>query len=311
MINYAVGVDVGGMTVKLGLFDGSGNLLEKWAIPTRVEHGGKNILPDTASSILEKLEERGIPKSSVHGIGIGIPGPVTEDGKTKVAVNLHWGEVDICGDLESLTGIRTVAANDANLAALGEQWKGAGKGCNNVLLVTLGTGIGGGVVINSHIVPGAHGAGGEIGHITVDENFTIRCNCGKFGCLEQFASATAVRRIANEKLAESDRPSLLRDCEVEAKLVFDAAKQGDPLSIEVVEEFGYYLAKGISMVTCVLDPEIIVIGGGVSRAGQVVIDLIKKYYPRFAFTVCADAEFTLAALGNEAGIYGAARLALE
>lgn len=311
MANYLFGVDVGGTTVKMGLFDKDGNVLEKWEIPTRTENGGEKILPDIADSIKNKMTEKGITKGDVIGAGAGVPGPVDGNGVVHRAVNLGWGEVDLKKELSTLLdGMRVEAGNDANVAALGEMWKGGGQGHQNLVAVTLGTGVGGGIIINGEILTGATGAGGEIGHIHVEDNETGACGCGNFGCLEEYASATGITRLANRALAASDKDSVLRGGEVSAKTVFDAVKAGDALAIEVAEKFGEYLGKGLGVIAGVVNPEIFVIGGGVSKAGEVLFDYIKPSFEKTVFHGCKNTIFALATLGNDAGIYGAARLLL-
>ena len=310
MEKYVFGIDIGGTTVKCGLFTVKGELLEKWEIPTRTENNGAAILPDVADTVLKKIQEKGLAKEEVAGIGIGVPGPVNEQGEVPGAVNLHWGYVNLAGDMEKMTGLRVKAGNDANVAALGEMWKGGGAGCQSIVMVTLGTGVGGGIINNGKIVTGAHGAGGEIGHIHVTDDVERNCNCGNHGCLEQVTSATGITYLANRKLKKDDRPSMLRGGEVNAKTVFDAVKAGDELAKEVAEEFGKYLGTALASVACVADPEVFVIGGGVSKAGQVILDYIKKYYAQYAFMTCKQAGFALAKLGNDAGIYGAAKMLL-
>ncbi len=310
MSKYAFGIDVGGTTVKCGLFTVEGELLDKWEIRTRITENGKHILPDVAETILKKLEEKQIDKAEVAGIGIGVPGPVGEDGVVPVAVNLHWSRTDIKGDMERMTGLKTLAGNDANVAALGEQWKGGGQGTKNMIMVTLGTGVGGGIIINEKILSGSHGAGGEIGHTHVEDAIKDPCNCGNCGCLEQVASATGIVRLAKEELNASSEDSLLRDGEVSAKAVFDAVKKNDALAIRVAEHFGQYLGKSLSVFAAVVDPECFVIGGGVSKAGPILLDFIVKNYRMYAFPSCQDVTFALATLGNDAGIYGAAKMVL-
>lgn len=311
MANYLFGVDVGGTTVKMGLFDQDGNVIEKWEIPTRTANGGEKILPDIADSIKAKMTEKGIGKADVIGAGVGVPGPVDGNGTVHRAVNLGWGEVDLKKELSVLLdGMRVEAGNDANVAALGEMWKGGGQGHRNLVAVTLGTGVGGGIIINGEILTGATGAGGEIGHIHVEDNETEACGCGNFGCLEEYASATGITRLANRALAASDKDSLLRSGEVSAKTVFDAVKAGDELAIQVAEKFGEYLGKGLGVIAGVINPEIFVIGGGVSKAGEVLFDYIKPAFEKTVFHGCKNAAFALATLGNDAGIYGAARLLL-
>ena len=309
---YCFGIDVGGTTVKCGLFNTEGHCLDKWEIVTRKEDHGKNILPDIAKTILAKMAEKDIAKEQVAGIGMGIPGPVTEEGTVEVAVNLHWGYVEIVAEMEEMTGLPVMAGNDANVAALGEAWKGGGEGHSNLLMITLGTGVGGGVVINGRIVPGAHGAAGEIGHAHVRDGYGIRCNCGNYGCLEQFCSATGISRMAERILLITDDPSVLRDkgSRPSAREIFDAVKKNDPIAVRIATEFGEILGKTLATISCVVDPEIIVIGGGVSKAGPVLIDYIQESFNENAFPSLRKTQFALAKLGNDAGIYGAAKMVL-
>lgn len=310
MAKTVFGVDLGGTTVKLGYFDMDGNVLDKWEIPTRKEDSGSLILPDIAKTILDKMAEKGLTKEEVAGVGIGVPGPVNDEGVIFMAANLGWGIMNINEELSALTGLPVKAGNDANVAALGEMWKGGGQGHKNLVAVTLGTGVGGGIIVNGQLLAGATGAGGEIGHIHVEDAETEVCGCGNKGCLEQYASATGVVRLANRALKASDRDSVLRTGEVSAKTVFDAVKAGDALAIEIAERFGEYLGKGLAAIAGVVNPEIFVIGGGVSKAGPVLLDYIKKYYTPYVFHGSRNALFALATLGNDAGIYGAAKLIL-
>lgn len=309
---YCFGIDVGGTSVKCGLFLTNGTLVDKWEIPTRTENNGSEILPDIAKAIENKIQERGIARDSVDGVGIGIPGPVNDKGEVPVAVNLHWGFKAVASELSALTGFPAKAANDANIAALGESWKGAAEGAKNVVLVTLGTGVGGGIIVDGKIVSGAHGAGGEVGHANVNHEETESCNCGNQGCLEQYTSATGIARLANEVLEKSDEDSSLRKAgKISAKTVLDAYKEGDKLAIRTMEKVGEILGGALSVFACVIDPESIVVGGGVSKAGQPLIDCIQKYYKKFAFQSCKETPIVLASLGNDAGIYGAARMVIK
>lgn len=311
MKEYGFGVDIGGTSVKLGLFRTSGELLDKWEIPTRKEDGGSQILPDVAESVKEKLEERGIDTEDVQGIGVGVPGPVTPEGVVRRCVNVGWGVFNVEETLSGLTGYPVKAGNDANVAALGELWQGAGKGAKNIVMVTLGTGIGGGVIIDGNIVAGATGAGGEIGHLPVNDDETLTCGCGKKGCLEQYASATGVVTLTKRALEASDLPSSLRELkEPTAKDLFDAAKEGDTLALEVLEQFGKILGKGLASVACVVNPEVFVIGGGVSKAGKIITDVVEKYFVPYTFHACRETQFKLAELGNDAGIYGCVKMIL-
>lgn len=311
MSQYVFGVDIGGTTVKLGFFDVEGNLLDKWEIPTRTEESGSHILPDIAQSINQKIEEKQIAREMVAGVGIGAPGPIDGEGVVHKAVNLGWGTFSIKKTLEEIIHMPVMAGNDANVAALGEMWKGGGQGNKDLVLVTLGTGVGGGIIVDGRILTGSIGAGGEVGHMHVQDGETESCGCGKKGCLEQYASATGVTRLANLKLAADQRDSILRKGEISAKTVFDAVKQRDVLAMEVAEEFGKYLGNALAVVACVVNPEVIVLGGGVSKAGEVLIDYVKPHYEETVFHGSKNVKFTLATLGNDAGIYGAARLVLD
>lgn len=306
------GVDIGGTTVKMGLFEGEGKLLDKWEIPTRTEDSGRNILPDIAESIKEKMTSAGIKSEDVAGIGISVPGPVDDNGIIHRCVNLGWGVFDIDEEMKNFTALPVFAGNDANAAALGEVWKGGGSGCKDVVVVTLGTGVGGGIIVNGKIVSGSTGAGGEIGHILVNDRETEKCGCGNTGCLEQYASATGIAKLAKKRLDADNSPSVMRDAKsLNAKVVFDAVKSGDEVAMEVAEEFGEILGKGLAMIACVVNPEAFVIGGGVSKAGQVVIDYVQKNYKKYVFHGSRDTRFMLATLGNDAGIYGSAKLVLD
>ncbi len=311
MLQYCFGIDIGGTTIKCGLFQTDGCLLEKWEIPTRIEEQGINILPDAAKAVLDKCKERNISLEEVAGVGVGVPGPVNHKGEVPCAVNLHWAYVDVAGDMEKYMGLQAKAGNDANVAALGEAWKGAAEGAKNVVLATLGTGVGGGIIVDGKIVAGAHGAGGEIGHANIKHEETQACNCGNCGCLEQYASATGLVRLAKEQLEADSEESVLRMGELTAKAVFDAYKDKDVLAIRIVERFAEYLGGALSIFSSVVDPEVIVLGGGVSKAGQALIDCVEKYYRKYAFTACKETPIVLAELGNDAGIYGAAKLVLE
>lgn len=311
MSKYSFGVDVGGTTIKMGLFDLDGNVLDKWEIKTRTENGGVNVLPDIAEAIKAKISEKAIAKEDVVGVGIGVPGPVDDKGVVYKCVNLGWGVLNINEELGKLLDMPVKGGNDANVAALGEMWKGGGQGFESIVVVTLGTGVGGGIIMNGKILTGAKGAAGEIGHIHVDDNEKDVCGCGNSGCLEQFASATGIVRLANRALEATNKKTVLKAGEVSAKDVWDAVKAGDEVAIEIAEKFGQYLGKGLAAVAGVINPEAFVIGGGVSKAGTILLDYIQKNYTPYVFHASRDVKFTLATLGNDAGIYGAAKLVLD
>ena len=307
MAKYVFGVDIGGTTVKIGLFTVEGELLTKWEITTRTDEGGKYILGDIAESIEDKMAEKLVNKEDVAGIGMGVPGPVKEDGTVLRCVNLGWGIFNAAEELEKIIGLPVKAGNDANMAALGEMWQGGGKGYKDIVMVTLGTGVGGGIILGGKMLSGVNGAGGEIGHMQVNNDETEVCGCGRKGCLEQYTSATGIVRSANIALNNTDKPSSLRNVQyVSAKEVFDAAKKGDELATQLVENHGKCLGKALSDIACVVDPEVFVIGGGVSKAGDILIETTEKYFQENAFHACKKTKFTLATLGNDAGMYGGA-----
>ncbi len=310
-MKYCFGVDVGGTTVKMGLFSTEGNILDKWEIPTRTENEGEAILPDIADAILKKIEEKKIPEEELEGVGIGIPAPVNAEGVVQSTANLGWGYKAVKAELQCLLGgIRVEAGNDANVAAMGEMWIGAGKGEKNVIMVTLGTGVGGGIVIDGRMLVGETGAGGEIGHICVKRDEEKACGCGLHGCLEQYASATGIARLAKKRLEANEDETILRGTRLSAKAVFDAVKEGDPVAMQIAEEFGVYLGEAMANLAVIINPAVIVIGGGVSKAGEVLLPYIEEPFRKKAFFANKETKFVLAKLGNDAGICGAARLIL-
>ena len=315
MSNYCVGIDIGGTTVKCGLFKVTGELIEKWEVPTRKEEAGKNILPDVAAALKEKVKSHGLKGTDIHGVGLGVPGPVAPNGYGSVCVNLGWKDIYPAREMSALLGggIPCKVGNDANVAALGEMWMGGGKGHNSIVAVTLGTGVGGGIIIDGKIVAGAHGLGGEIGHMHIREEEKEFCNCGGRGCLEQVASATGIAREAKRNLAASEEASMMREFgdAITAKDVCDCAKKGDKLAIKTMETCCRYLGWDLALIAYVIDPEAFVIGGGVSKAGAYLINLIKVYFEEFTQLSKNKPEIVLAKLGNDAGIYGCARMVLE
>ena len=288
MKKYAFGVDIGGTTCKIGFFDTNGTLLDKWEIKTNTENNGESILSDVAKAVDNKLAQEAISKDDVQGIGIGVPGPVDSQGVVHRCVNLGWGVVNVAEELGNLTGLK------------------------DVIMVTLGTGVGGGIIVDGKVVAGFNGAGGEIGHITVNNDEIEACNCGQYGCLEQYTSATGIVRLAKRKLAKSSEETTIREiANLTAKDVFDAAKAGDAIAIGLVDEVCEILGSTLSNIACVVNPEIIVIGGGVSKAGDILLDNIKKHFVETSFMACRDTKFALAGLGNDAGMYGCVEMLLD
>ena len=311
-MRYGFGVDIGGTTVKIAWFEETGKLLQQWEIPTVRENEGQQILPDVAASLDAFLKENGVEKAQIIGIGVGVPGPVNSKSVVNRCINLGWGVKDIAGELTALTGLPVKAGNDANVAALGEYWQGSGKEYDSMVMATLGTGVGGGIVVEGQMLHGAHGCGGELGHIVLNRDETEFCGCGKRGCAEQYCSATGLVRIAVKRLAQDDVPSVLREKEqLEARDVFDAGKQGDVVANEILERYYDYLGEFLADVCTTVDPEVIVLGGGVSKAGQVLLDGIGRYFTKYAFHATTGVKFTVAQLGNSAGSYGAFKLALD
>lgn len=308
-MKYGFGVDLGGTTVKLAFFSSEGTMLHKWEIPTNTSEGGKYILPDIAESILSYLNQEQIPHDQIIGIGIGVPGPVSDDGTVNKCVNLGWGVFNIATELSRLTGFKVRAGNDANVAAMGEYWLGGGRGSKSMVMATLGTGVGGGIIIDGKLLYGVHGAGGEIGHMVINRAETEACGCGKHGCVEQYCSATGVVRLAKKALAATDAPSVLRGKDFTCKDVFDAA--GDEVAKAALDQVYRYLGEFLGNICCVLNPDTVLLGGGVSKAGQQLIDGIKPYFEKSVFHACKNVRFCLATLGNDAGAYGAFKLVLD
>ena len=309
MMRFGFGVDLGGTTVKIAYFDAEGTLLEKWEIPTVADDSGAQILPDLAESVGAYIQHNSIPREDIVGIGIGVPGPVQPDGTVNKCINLGWGVFNIEKELNRLTGFPVKAGNDATVAALGECWKGGGRGCQSMVFVTLGTGVGGGIVVNGKVIQGVHGAGGEIGHMVLNREETELCSCGKRGCVEQYCSATGIVRIAKQWLARTQTPSSLRAFEtLTCKDIFDASGAGDALAQEILEQVYTYMGAFLANICNVIDPETVVLGGGVSKAGQPLLDGVLRHFKKYVFHAVWPVRFALAELGNDAGTYGAFKL---
>ena len=311
-MRYGFGVDLGGTTVKIAYFDEEGTMIAKWEIPTVTTDGGKAILPDIAASIRQYIEQKTIDPATIIGVGIGVPGPVSGKGVVNKCINLGWGVFNIAEELSHLVGFPVKAGNDANVAALGEFWKGGGQGCDNMVFVTLGTGVGGGIVLEGRLLHGAHGSGAEIGHLVLNRDETIPCNCGKRGCVEQYCSATGIVRLAKEAMeGVSELSRLHRANPLTCKDIFDAGKAGDALALKVLDQYYAYLGEFLANICDVVDPDAVVLGGGVSKAGQMLLDGTRPYFDRYVFHAASGARFALASLGNDAGAYGAFKLALD
>lgn len=307
-MKYLVGIDIGGTTVKIGLFQKDGVLVKKYEIETDTSSNGKNILFDIYTSFLDQ----NINLEEVIGYGFGVPGPVNNNIVT-ACVNLGWGEYnvqEVFGPMVQNDNIKV--NNDANVAALGELFMGAAKGKKDVTMMTLGTGLGGGIISNGKPVEGYVGAGGELGHMVVDLHNGRQCNCGNKGCLETIASATGIQREYLDQREQLQIPSVLDKIKKpSAKQIMDAAKQGDQLCENVINRVAFYLGYACSIISVTVNPETIVIGGGVSKAGRFLLDKVIHEFKEYKFDAVKETEITLATLGNDAGMYGAALLVLN
>lgn len=312
MKSYAFGVDLGGTTIKIGLFKTTGKLLKKWEIPTNIQDNGNNILADIAFALSEELKIEGLSFGEVKGVGIGVPGAVRHENYVNPCVNLNgWGG-NVASDIQKMIGVPVKLINDANAAALGEMWKGGAKGYKNVVFVTIGTGVGGGIIVNGKIVTGSHGSAGEIGHIKVYTEEKQRCGCGKRGCLEQYASATGIIRLTKNELKKDNEQSSLKAIKkIDCRNLFSAFSEGDIVASRMVNYMANKLGQALADISCVCDPEIIVIGGGVSNAGEPLLKEIQKAFKSYAFPAAEETKFSLATLGNDAGIYGSVKIIIQ
>lgn len=315
MAKVSVGVDVGGTSVKLGIFTLEGKLIKKWEIRTNKENGSDAVLTDIADTIKENLTDLSYSIEDCIGVGMGVPGSVLPGGYVPICVNLFWKDLYPAKILsEALNNLPVVLSNDANIAALGECWQGGAKGYKDVIMLTLGTGVGGGIVVDGKIIEGKHGIGGEVGHLHMNDYEEDSCNCGGKGCLEQIASATGIVKEAKKILKNDSKEfSKLRDFgdKLSAKNVLDMAKEGDKLAISVVEKVCRYLGIAIANLAMTTDPDVFLIGGGVSKAGAFLTDKINKYFEQYLPLSKNRAKILLATLGNDAGIYGAAKLLIN
>lgn len=309
-----IGVDIGGTTVKIGFVTQNGDIITKWEIPTNIVDNGKNIIEEVWTSIKNELENNKITKEEILGVGIGAPGFIDDStGFVYSAVNIGWNNFALAQEFKKISQLPVFAANDANVAALGENWKGAGQQANNLLAITLGTGVGGGVIVNGNIISGENGTAGEIGHITVDTDGDA-CNCGRIGCLETVTSATGIVRQAKKKISENPNSELTKyysasNKDLTAKDIFERAKVGDILCIEIIEHTTDVLGFVIANVATVINPSKILIGGGVAAAGQDFIAQIENKFKKYALErISSICVVTSAKLGNDAGLIGAASL---
>ncbi|MBS4750577.1 ROK family glucokinase [Carnobacteriaceae bacterium zg-ZUI78] len=317
MSKKLLGIDLGGTSVKMAILTLDGDIQQKWTIPTNILDNGCHIVPDIIASIQHHLHLYQLTSDEFLGIGMGSPGQIDENLGTVIgAYNLGWSTTQyVKKDLEKALNMPVFIDNDANVAALGERWVGAGNNANDVVFITLGTGVGGGIIANEKLVHGVKGSAGEIGHLIVEKNgFT--CTCGKKGCLETVASATGIvnlaRAFAEKYAGSSSLKELVDDGSATAKDVFDLAKQSDVLAEQVVEAFAKYLGVACSHLANILNPAYIVIGGGVSAAGEYLLEKVDTYFKEDTFiTARQSTQLRLATLGNDAGVIGAASLVLQ
>ncbi|AER19270.1 ROK family glucokinase [Streptococcus suis] len=319
MSKKIIGIDLGGTSVKLAILSTEGEIQEKWSIKTNILDDGSHIVPDIIDSIKHRFETHGLTKDDFLGVGMGSPGVVDSEAGTVIgAYNLNWKTLQLVKEqFESALGLPFFIDNDANVAALGEQWVGAGNNNPNVVFMTLGTGVGGGVIAAGNLIRGVKGAGGELGHITVDFDEPFACTCGKKGCLETVASATGIvnlsRRYADQYAGDAKLKQMIDDGQdVTAKDVFDLAKEGDDLALIVYRHFSEYLGVACANIAAVLNPAYIVLGGGVSAAGEFLLDGVRKVFAENSFPQIKEStQIVLATRGNDAGVLGAASLVLK
>ena len=311
-MKHYLGIDIGGTAVKLGIVNEAGAVLAKAEESVSFDGYRTPILTTVLKAAQAFLAAQSVPAESLAGIGVSATGQI--DSRKGIVAGTcgnfpNYINSPIQAELERLFGLPVTVANDANCMTLGEVWVGGAKGYTDVIGVTLGTGVGGGVIVNGKVIDGAHGAGGEIGHITVNPHETAVCGCGKHGCLEQYSSATGVVRCMKKLLDENpDTPCTLRGTDFAAKDVFDAARAGDALAAREVDEMTDILGMALASIASTTDPEMFMVGGGVARAGDVLFNPLREHFKTYAFSSCRETPIVAATLGNDAGIYGAVRL---
>lgn len=318
MAKSLIGIDLGGTTTKIAFVSHEGDITQKWSIPTDISDEGKHIVPNIIASLKKTMTDSGYTKDQFMGIGMGTPGAVDiENGTVIGAYNLNWKTTQhVRDEIQAAIGLQLVLENDANVASLGEFWKGAGEKDEDVIFVTLGTGVGGGVIAGGRLLHGVNGGAGELGHITVQPNGYL-CTCGKRGCLEQYSSATGIVHVAKDMAAEFTGKSRLKELfdnheEVTSKMVVYLADNGDILANRIVDRVSFYLGLALANCANTLNPANIIIGGGVSAAGNTLLGPTTRYFQENTFPAVRDStRIKLAQLGNDAGAIGAASLALR
>lgn len=309
-MRYGFGVDIFGPNIKFGFFDETGRLLEKWKIAYSIDRGGNDILPTVAEEIESCMSRNMLFEDDIIGVGVGIPGPVNDSGVVNKCVNFGWGVFNIDRALSGLTGLRVKSSNNANLSALGEYWKG--KGSRNMVLMAMNTGLGGAVVCSGSLVFGAHGGGGEIGHMVVNTEETEACSCGRRGCVEQYCSPTGIVRLARRRLASTRANSMLRNARFfDYKAVLNAADKGDILAMEVMDQVYRYAGLALANICCVTNPDTIVLGGEFCKIGTEALESVESHFRQYVFHANQNVTFRLAALDTDACIHGAFKLVLD
>lgn len=309
-MRYGFGVDIFGPNIKIGFFDETGELLDKWKLTFPTLQAGNQILPTVAEEIENYVSRKMLFEDDIIGIGVGIPGPVNDSGTVNKCVNLGWGVFNIDRALSGLTGYRVKSSNNANLSALGEYWKG--NGSKNMVFMAMNTGLGGGIVSGGSLVFGAHGGGGEIGHIVINRDEKEACTCGRYGCAEQYCSPPGIVRVARRHLAATKTPSVLRNARYfDYKNVLDAAASGDRIAKEIMDQVYDYAGQALASVCCVSNPDTIVLGGEFCKIGQSSLAGISKAFDKYIFHANENVRFELAALDTDACIHGAFKLVLD
>ncbi|PAE31212.1 ROK family glucokinase [Oceanobacillus profundus] len=316
MEKLLLGIDIGGTSVKIGIINQQGEILEKWEVPTNKLNAGITIVDEIWASIERKLSILHLSISSFLGVGVGAPGFIDMDsGIVSEAVNIGWKDFPLADQLKEKSSLPVFVANDANIAVLGENWTGAGNQAKNLVALTLGTGVGGGIIVNGSILNGINGMAGELGHLTIEKD-GYACNCGNNGCLETIASATGIVRQAMDKIAsypDSKPAEIYKKYQaITAKDIFDLAKDGDAIAISIVKRTADVLGQVIANLGVIINPSKVLIGGGVSKAGDLLVNEIRIAFRKYALPRVSDAcEIKIAQLGNDAGIIGGASLVLE
>lgn len=311
---YYIGVDLGGTNIAVGLVDEDGKIIAENSTPTLWRRGYADMIRDMAACAKKLLSDTKTPIEDVKAIGVGIPGiGDNKTGRVIYCPNIEWRDIPLREELQKYLNLPVMMDNDATVAGLAENFAGISKGCESSVFLTLGTGVGGGIIIGGKPWSGAHNVGSEIGHMVIEVDGET-CNCSKKGCLERYTSATAIDRLARQALTGHKESALYGACggdlnKISAKMVFDLAKKGDEIALQVFNKYVKYLSIVISNIIMILDPEMIILGGGVSKCGDFLLNAIREEVPKYIlYKTVPYSTIELAKLGNDAGIIGAAML---